>query len=62
MGYTVEEQMWVKNDLDALDKLPKRIRDAIRNHSRKIDVRELKRIAATDNAMLELIRTGKAPI
>jgi len=62
MAMTVEEQLWLQNDFAAFERLPKQVRDAIRNHSRKIDVRALRKMARTEVEMLTVIESGAAPI
>lgn len=60
MAYTVEEQNWVRRDLTVFERLPKRVRDAIREAPRNINVHELRKRASTESKMLALIGSGQA--
>lgn len=61
MAFTVEEQRYFKADMDAFDRLPKDVKEAIRHADAHVDILLLKRQAKTREQMVELVRSGKAP-
>ncbi len=62
MSLSLEEELWMQTDFTAFDKLPRNVRDVIRYHQRKIDVRGLKKVAKTEAEMLDLLANDTAPI
>lgn len=59
--YSAAEKRWFERDMSFFDKLPKRVREAIRDAPTHVDVYELKRLATNADDMVNLIRSGKAP-
>lgn len=52
---------WYEIDGSAFDRLPRKVRDAIRDYPLNVDCRALRRVAKTESEMLRLIAERKAP-
>jgi hypothetical protein len=61
MAFTIEEKRWFERAMSTFDKLPKPVRDALRNTTMNVDVYKLKRMAKNSNEMIHLIESGEAP-
>jgi hypothetical protein len=53
---------WAQRQMAAFDRLPKPVREALREYPRSVNVVKFRRMARTSDEMLKVIASGNAPL